>query len=75
MLLTSFSYRQADLLVIKMFVALVVNQYSSWRYLRNKSHEPTKYQRYFDQKDEDDEDIEAAREPNEKDSIVPQYNV
>ena len=43
-----------------MVVALIVNMYSSWRYLRNKKHEPTKYQRYFDHTDEDDIDIIAA---------------
>jgi hypothetical protein len=41
-------FAQVDLLVIKMCVALIVNMYSSWRYLRNKDHEPVEYMRYFD---------------------------
>jgi hypothetical protein len=41
-------FAQVDLLVIKMCVALIVNMYSSYRYLRNKQYEPLKYQRYFD---------------------------
>jgi hypothetical protein len=44
-------FAQVDLLIIKMCVALIVNMYSSWRYLRNKSHEPLRYLRYFDQAD------------------------
>jgi hypothetical protein len=47
-------FAQADLLVIKMVVGLIVNLYSSWRYLRNKVHEPVKYMRYFQQTDEEE---------------------
>ncbi len=48
-------FAQVDLLVIKMIVALIVNLYSSWRYLRNKQHEPDRYMKYFEHGDEDDE--------------------
>jgi hypothetical protein len=48
-------FAQADLLVIKMIVALIVNMYSSWRYLRNKQHEPDRYMRYFEHDDEGEE--------------------
>ena len=46
-----------------MVVALMVNCYSSVRYLRNQKHDSRKYQRYFDNQDDDDEDIEAAIAP------------
>jgi hypothetical protein len=49
-------FAQVDLLVIKMCVGLIVNLYSSMRYLRNKSHEPVRYLRYFDQTDDTDGD-------------------
>jgi hypothetical protein len=47
-------FAQADLLVIKMIVALIVNLYSSRRYLRNKQHEPAMYMKYFEHTDEDE---------------------
>jgi hypothetical protein len=53
-------FAQADLLVIKMCVGLVVNLYSSWRYLRNKQHEPIKYMRYFQQTDIEEGDLEQT---------------
>jgi hypothetical protein len=58
-------FAQADLLVIKMCVALCVNMYSSWRYLRNKSHEPVEYMRYFNSShgDEDITDERTASKP------------
>jgi hypothetical protein len=65
-------FAQADLLVIKMCVGLVVNLYSSCRYLRNKSHEPLRYMRYFQQQDAADEEdaspgnseTESLKSPN-----------
>jgi hypothetical protein len=54
-------FSQVDILLIKMIVALIVNMYSSWRYLRNKQHEPTKYMRYFEHRDE--EDMEPTNGP------------
>jgi hypothetical protein len=48
-------FAQVDLLIIKMCVALIVNMYSSWRYLRNKTHEPVRYLRYFDVESADDD--------------------
>jgi hypothetical protein len=53
-------FAQADLLVIKMCVGLVVNLYSSWRYLRNKSHEPVKYMRYFQHTDVEEGNAEDS---------------
>ncbi|KAJ1465655.1 hypothetical protein T484DRAFT_1757260, partial [Baffinella frigidus] len=53
-------FAQADLLVIKMCVGLLVNLYSSWRYLRNKQHEPLKYMRYFQQLDTDEDNLETV---------------
>jgi hypothetical protein len=53
-------FAQADLLVIKMCVGLVVNLYSSWRYLRNKQHEPVKYMRYFEHTDEEEGIVEDS---------------
>jgi hypothetical protein len=60
-------FAQVDLLVIKMVVGLIVNMYSSMRYLRNKSHEPVRYLRYFTQDDmkdtENDEEIHDEQSP------------
>lgn len=53
-------FAQADLLVIKMLVGLIVNMYSSWRYMRNKKYEPFEYQRYFDRTSAGDDASETT---------------
>ena len=46
-------FSQADFVIIKMLVGLLVNIYSTMRYLRNKKHEPVKFAQYFQQQDVD----------------------
>jgi hypothetical protein len=61
-------FSQIDILLIKMVVAMIVNLYSSRRYLRNKQHDATKYQRYFDNIEEDD-DLESSMAITKTDDI------
>ena len=42
-------FSQADFVLIKLIVGLLVNMYSTIRYLRNKKHEPVKFAQYFQQ--------------------------
>jgi len=49
-------FSQLDLLLVKLVVALLVGQYSTLRYLRNKVHEPVKFAKYYEQVDEESED-------------------
>ena len=46
-------FSQADFVIIKMVVGVLVNIYSTMRYLRNKKHEPVKFAQYFQQQDVD----------------------
>jgi hypothetical protein len=49
-------FSQADFVMIKLIVGLLVNMYSTMRYLRNKQHEPIKFAQYFQQQDQDSAD-------------------
>jgi hypothetical protein len=49
-------FSQLDFLLIKLLVALLVGQYSTLRYMRNKIHEPVKFAQYYQQRDEDEID-------------------
>jgi hypothetical protein len=44
-------FSQVDFVLIKLLVGLLVNMYSTMRYLRNKSHQPQKFAQYFQQHD------------------------
>ena len=46
-------FSQLDFVVIKMLVGLLVNQYSTRRYLRNKQYEPIKFAKYYQHEDSD----------------------
>ena len=46
-------FSQVDFVIIKLIVGLLVNMYSTMRYLRNKKHEPVKFAQYFQQQDVD----------------------
>jgi len=46
-------FSQADFVIIKLIVGLLVNMYSTMRYLRNKKHEPVKFAQYFQHQDVD----------------------
>lgn len=48
-------FSQLDLLLIKLLVALFVGQYSTLRYLRNKTHAPALFAKYYEQVDEDND--------------------
>jgi hypothetical protein len=44
-------FSQVDFVLIKLLVGLLVNMYSTMRYLRNKSHQPQKFAQYFQHQD------------------------
>ena len=46
-------FSQADFVLSKLLVGLLVNMYSTMRYLRNQEHEPVKFAQYFQQTDVD----------------------
>ena len=45
-------FSQIDFMIIKLLVGMVVQWFATYRYLRNKEHEPTKFAQYFRQSDE-----------------------
>jgi hypothetical protein len=45
-------FSQLDFMIIKLLVGMVVQWFATYRYLRNKEHEPAKFAQYFRQTDE-----------------------
>ena len=56
-------FAQFDLIMVRLVVDLLVNQYTIRRYLRHKQHDPHRYQReFFNDEEADSFDISTATE-------------
>jgi hypothetical protein len=62
-------FSQVDFVLIKLLVGLMVNMYSTMRYLRNKKHEPKKFAQYFQQHDVETGDGESVAESGYGESV------
>ena len=58
----SLVFSQFDLLAVRLIVDLIVNQYTTMRFLRNKTHSAEEYNRFFEEKNEGDIDLEMNEE-------------
>jgi hypothetical protein len=53
----SLVFSQFDLLAVRLIVDLIVSQYTTMRFLRNKTHSAEEYNRFFENTAEDDVEL------------------
>jgi hypothetical protein len=65
----SLVFSQFDLLAVRLLVDLMVNQYTTSRFLQNKTHSPSEYSRWFELVPEESGNFEIGEEVDDGSSV------